>query len=103
VAQLSTLGIIALMKNIIAIIAGSLLLLGCGKQQSQQHMSDLVFPGGSTHDAIVKHLKQVHAKILKDSPELVSAEFNIPEWKRPMRIELGFTNDSLNSIDYIPQ
>jgi hypothetical protein len=91
------------MKNIIAIIAGSLLLLGCGKQQPQQHMSDISFPAGSTHDAIVKHLKQVHAKILKDSPELVSAEFNIPEWKRPMRIELGFTNDTLNSQNFIPQ
>jgi hypothetical protein len=65
------------MKNIITIIAGSLLLLGCGKQQPQQHMSDISFPAGSTHDATVKHLQQVHAKILKDSPELVSAEFNI--------------------------
>ena len=91
------------MKNTIAIIACSLLLFGCGKQQSQQHRSSIGFTAGSTRDAIVKQLEQIHARTLKDSPELVLAEFSTPELKRPMRVELGFADGKLNSVNYIPQ
>jgi hypothetical protein len=91
------------MKNIMAIIAGSLLLLGCGKQQSQQHTSSIGFTAGSTREAISKQLEQIHATTLKDSPELVLAEFSTPELKRPMRVELGFASGKLNRVNYIPQ
>ena len=91
------------MKNTIAIIACSLLLFGCGKQQSQQHTSSIGFTAGSTRDAIVKQLEQIHARTLKDSPELVLAEFSTPELKRPMRVELGFADGKLTSVNYIPQ
>ena len=91
------------MKNVIVIIAGSLLLLGCGKQQSQQHTSSVGFTAGSTREAIAKQLEQIHARTLKDSPELGLAEFSTPDLKRPMRVELGFADGKLNSVNYIPQ
>ena len=87
------------MKNIIAIVACSLLLLGCGKQQT----SNIGFTAGSTRDAIAKQLQQIHARILKDSPELLHAEFSTPEMKRPMQVELGFADGKLKSVNYIPQ
>ncbi len=93
----------ACMKHIIAIVACSLSLLGCAKQQAQQHTSRIGFTAGSTHDAIAKQLEQIHATILKDSPDFVLAEFSTPELKRPMRVELGFADDKLNRVNYIPQ
>lgn len=87
------------MKNIIAILAGSLLLLGCGKQQSQQPKSSIGFTAGSTREAISKQLEQIHATTRKDSPELVLAEFSTPELKRPMRVELGFVNGKLDKVN----
>ncbi len=91
------------MKHIIAIFAGSLLLLGCGKQQSQQRTSNIGFTAGTAREAITKQLEQIHATTLKDSPELLLAEFTTPELKRPMRVELGFADGKLNSVNYIPQ
>jgi uncharacterized lipoprotein NlpE involved in copper resistance len=91
------------MKKIITVIACSLLLLGCGNQQSQQDTSNIGLTPGSARDAIVKQLKSIHARILKDSPELVLAEFSTPESKRPMRVELSFAEGKLNTVDYIPQ
>ena len=91
------------MKNIITIIVCSLFLLGCGKSETQQHTSSIGFTAGSSRDAIVKQLEQTHAKILKDSPELLHAEFTTPELKRPMQVELGFAEGKLKSVNYIPQ
>jgi len=91
------------MKNIITIIACSLFLLGCGKSDTQQRTSSIGFPAGSSRAAIVKQLEQIHAKVLKDSPELLHAEFTAPELKRPMQVELGFADGKLKSVNYIPQ
>jgi major membrane immunogen (membrane-anchored lipoprotein) len=91
------------MKNIITIIACSLLLLGCSKSQTQQHNSNIGFTAGSSRDAIVKQLSEIHAKVLKDSPELLHAEFTAPELKRPMQVDLAFDDGKLTSVNYIPQ
>jgi hypothetical protein len=56
-----------------------------------------------SHDVIVKQLEQIHAKIIKDSPELLRAEFSAPEFKRLMQVELGFVDGKLTSVDYFPQ
>jgi hypothetical protein len=92
-----------LMKKLITTIACSLLLFGCSKRESQSHASSIGFTAGSSRDAIVKQLQQIHAKILKDKPELLHAEFSAPELKRPMQVELGFADGKLNSVNYIPQ
>ena len=90
------------MKNIITIIACSLLFLGCGKE-TRQKMSGIGFTVGSSREAIVKQLEQIHARILKDRPELLHAEFSSSDLKRPMQVELGFANGTLDSVNYIPQ
>jgi len=91
------------MKNTITIIGCSLLLLGCGKQRSQQLGSSSGFTSGATRDAIVKQLESIHATTLKNSPEVILAEFSTPELKRPMQVELGFANGKLSRVNYIPQ
>ena len=91
------------MKNIITIIACALFLLGCSKSETQQHTSSIGFTLGSSRDAIAKQLAEIHAKVLKDSPELLHAEFSTPELKRPMQVELGFADGKLKSVNYIPQ
>jgi hypothetical protein len=91
------------MKMIITLIACSLLVFGCGKHGSQQRTSSIGFTTGSSRDAVVKQLADIHAKVLKESPELLHAEYSSPELKRPMQVELGFADGRLNSVNYIPQ
>ncbi len=91
------------MKTTFTIMTGSLLLLGCGKQEPQPPTSSIGFATGSTREAIVKQLEQINAKILQDSPELLHAEFRTPEMKRPMQVELGFADATLDHVNYLPQ
>jgi hypothetical protein len=91
------------MKNIVISIACSLLLFGCGKQESQRRISGNGFTMGSSRGAMVKQLQQIHATTLKDSPEFVLAEFSTPELKRPMRVELGFADGKLKTVNFVPQ
>ena len=91
------------MKRSITTIACSLLLLGCGKTEPQARVSTVGFTAGSTRDAVVKQLEQIHAQILKDRPELVLAEFSTPEMRRPMQVELGFADGKLSTVNYIPR
>ncbi|MCX6886915.1 MAG: hypothetical protein NTX27_17960 [Verrucomicrobia bacterium] len=93
------------MKHLIIIIASSLFLFGCGKQASHSENSKHGFKLGTGRDAIVKQLEVMHARTLKDKPDLLLAEFSLPEMKRPMQVELTFGADDqkLHSVNYIPQ
>ena len=79
------------------------MLIGCGARESQQDTSSIGFTKGSSRDAIVKQLEQIHAKVLTDSPELLRAEFTSAKLKKPMRVELAFSDGKLESVNYIPQ
>jgi hypothetical protein len=111
------------MKNIIATLICLLLLIGCGKHESQkaqpivrlaftndsgqvitnsqlkQRRVSVFFAIGSDRDTTVRELKQIHAAILKDSPELLCAEFKTP--KTMMQVELRFADGKLTNVNYI--
>jgi len=103
------------MKNIVAALACSFLLAGCGKDEPQNRQpasavsvgftNDLSvgFTKGSSRDAIVRQLEQMQATILIDSPELLSAEFRASKAAKPMQVELGFRKGKLLTVNYIPQ
>jgi RNA polymerase sigma factor (sigma-70 family) len=60
------------------------------------------FKIGSDRDAIVRQLEQIHATILKDSPELLRAEFEkTPKMTKPMQVELNFTDGKLTKVNFI--
>jgi hypothetical protein len=60
------------------------------------------FKIGSGRDAIVRQLEQIHATILKDSPELLRAEFEkTPKMTKPMQVELSFIGGKLTRVNYI--
>jgi major membrane immunogen (membrane-anchored lipoprotein) len=86
------------MKSTIIVIACSLLLLGCSKQESQQSASSIGFRIGSSRDAITKQLDQMHARAIEDSPELVLAELKLQRSTRV--VELTFTDGKLKSVNY---
>lgn len=90
------------MKSLLALLACTLLLLGCSKSNSSSN-SNIAFTAGTSREVIVKQLAQLKATILKDSPNLLHAEFTTRQLKRPMQVELGFADGKLNSVNYIPQ
>ncbi len=50
---------------------------------------------GTARDEVFRQLKEMHATILKDSPELVSAELRTSREKPPTRVELTFSDGKL--------
>ena len=90
------------MKKTILILATSLILVGCGAHHSQ-NVSSVGFAGGAAQDGVVHQLEQMHATLLTNTPELVRAEFQPPELKRPMQVELTFRDGKLAGVNYIPQ
>ena len=50
---------------------------------------------GTTRDEVFRQLKEMHATILTDSPELVSAELHTSRAKPPTRVELTFSDGKL--------
>lgn len=79
------------------------LLIGCGKRDLAQNVSEADFVTGSSRDAVVTQLDQIRAKKLKDSPELIRAELNVKGMNHPMQVELSFADGKLNGVAYFPQ
>jgi hypothetical protein len=108
------------MKNIIILLAGVLLLTGCGKQTSQtpkqviakfvftndsgavmtnsqmHHSFGISFKTGNSRDAVAQQLEQLHAPILTNTPELMRAEL-----PRKVQVELSFADGKLTEVNYI--
>jgi len=61
------------------------------------------FASGATQEGILHQLAQMHATLLTNTPELVRAEFKVPELKRPMQVELAFHDGKLAVVNYFPQ
>ena len=71
-------------------------------QSNGQATSSIGFKIGSGRDAIVRQLEQIHATILKDSPELLRAEFEkTPKMTKPMQVELSFIDGKLTKVNFI--
>jgi RNA polymerase sigma factor (sigma-70 family) len=67
-----------------------------------QATSGIGFKTGDARDVIVRYLEQIHAAILKDSPELIRAEFEkTPKVTKPMQVELGFIDGKLTRVYFI--
>jgi hypothetical protein len=109
------------MTNTTVALICLLLLVGCGKREAQTQspvvrmvltndpsLADtgshskqplsLGFTIGSDREAVSHELNQIHAKILKDSPELLLAEFQAPT--RMVQVELGFVDGKLTKVNY---
>jgi predicted component of type VI protein secretion system len=101
-----------------------LLLVGCGKHEPQKQPPyirialtndpsrtnagshskqplSVSFTIGSDRDAVSRELEQIHATILKDSPEVLRAEFQAPT--RMVQVELSFVDGKVTKVNYIPQ
>jgi hypothetical protein len=78
-------------------------LAGSSRHAPPPSASEIGFVGGSSRDKAVHQLTQIHATILTNTPELVRAEFNVRELKRPMQVELTFSDGRLAKTLYIPQ
>jgi hypothetical protein len=50
---------------------------------------------GTARDEVFRQLKEMHATVLRDSPELVSAELRTSREKPPTRAELTFSDGKL--------
>jgi hypothetical protein len=60
------------------------------------------FKTGEAREATIHRLEQIHATVLKNTPELLLAEFEkTPARKNPVRVELDFTDGKLARVDYI--
>jgi RNA polymerase sigma factor (sigma-70 family) len=71
-------------------------------QSNGQATSSIGFKTGDARDVIVRQLEQIHATILKDSPELLRAEFEkTPKMTKPMQVELSFIDGKLTKVNFI--
>ena len=68
---------------------------GSTRRLLQQPVFSIAFTNGSSRDNIFRQLEQAHATVLKDSPELVRAEFQTPQMTTPTIVELTFSDGKL--------
>lgn len=87
------------MRAFLLAVVCSALLTACSRDRA----SSVSFEVGSSRVIAAKNLEQIHATVLSDSPERLLAEFRAPDMKRPMQVELLFTNEILKSVNYSPQ
>lgn len=90
-----------LMKSLFGICFCLLLVLGCSDQAKKQ--TQIGFTPGGGRDDILLYLGKINATLLTNAPELLRAEFNVPETKKRMQVELGFRDGKLAMVTYIPQ
>ena len=123
------------MKKPIATLICLLLLVGCGKHETQtqspvitvltngqsrilkiaftndpslantgshsmQSLS-IIWPMGSSRAALTPVLDQIHATILKDTPEFMLIEFQAPN--KMLQAELGFVDGKLKRVNLKPK
>jgi hypothetical protein len=69
----------------------------------RQPVFSIAFTNGTSRDDIFRQLKQAHATVVKDSPELVRAEFQTPQMTTPMQVELNFSDGKLTKTTEIRQ
>ena len=123
------------MKNPIATLICLLLLVGCGKHETQKQTPvvtvltngqsqiikiaftndpslantgihskqplSIVWPMGSDRAALTPVLDQIHATILKETPEFMLVEFQAPN--RVVQAELGFVDGKLKRVNLKPK
>jgi RNA polymerase sigma factor (sigma-70 family) len=84
------------------ITPGELSQLTQSNQSKRPVVHGVGFKTGDARDAVVRQLEKIHATVLKDSPELLRAEFEkTPQNPKPMQIELSFINEKLTRVNLI--
>lgn len=58
---------------------------------------------GASRAVIRAQLTSLHATILSETPEMIRAEYQAPGRDQRIRIELGFTNETLSRISALPR
>jgi hypothetical protein len=76
---------------------------GSTRNLLQQPVFSIAFTNGTSRYDIIRQLEQAHATVLKDSPELVRAEFQTPQMTTPMQVELNFSDGKLTKTTEIRQ
>jgi hypothetical protein len=74
---------------------------GSTRSLLRQPVFSIAFTNGTSRDDIFRQLKQAHATVVKDSPELVRAEFQTPQMTTPMQVELNFSDGKLTQTTEI--
>jgi hypothetical protein len=57
------------------------------------------FTIGSDRDAVSRELDQIHGTVLKDSPELLVAEYGSSKWM--MQVKLSFIDGKVTEVNYV--
>src|ERR1017187_9166016 len=76
---------------------------GSTRNLLRQPVFSIAFTNGPSRYDIIRQLEQAHATVLKDSPELVRAEFQTPQMTTPMQVELNFSDGKLTKTTEIRQ
>jgi hypothetical protein len=55
---------------------------------------------GSTREVVLRQLQQAHAAFVTITPELLRAEYKTPELRRPVQVEMKFSDGQVTNIHY---